>query len=402
MKILTFGCRLNTFESAMINKIGHCMDDVIFVNTCAVTGEAERQCRQAIRKVHREFPHMKIIVGGCAAQLHPEVYAAMPEVTRVLGNREKLVPEALFSSEKILVGDIDTPALWDLPIVSDFDGRVRAFLQIQQGCDHACTFCIVRQARGRNIGIKPQKVIEQARCFVENGFSEIVLTGVDITSYPYGFNALISQLLTEVPNLKRLRLGSLDPACIDNEFIELFKKFPALMPHIHLSVQAGDDLILKRMGRRHLRHQVIEICQKLRQVRQDMVFGADIIAGFPTETEQHFINTMSMVEEANIALLHVFPYSIRPGTPAAKMPMVDVQIRKERASRLRNLGQSLEAKLYDSLIGTTRSVLIEREGQGYTDNYLKVAVPSAKNIGEILSVKMIQRRENELVGKTEI
>lgn len=400
MKILTFGCRLNTFESAMISKIGHGLDNVILVNTCAVTGEAERQCRQAIRKAHREFPDMKIIVTGCGAQLHPEVYATMPEVTRVLGNREKLLPEALFSQEKVLVGDIDVSAPWDLPIVTDFDGRVRAFLQIQQGCNHACTFCIVRKARGRNVGIEPVKVIEQARCFVENGFGEIVLTGVDITSYPYGFNALIRRLLTEVPDLKRLRLGSLDPACIDDELIDLFQTFPALMPHLHLSVQAGDDLVLKRMARRHTRTQVIELCRKLRRVCPDIVFGADIITGFPTETEAQFINTMRMVEEADIALLHVFPYSVRPDTPAAKMPMVDVGVRKERALRLRMLGHQLEIKQLDATIGQTRSVLIEQEGHGYTDNYLKVNIPSAKNIGEILSVKIIQRRENELVGET--
>lgn len=401
MKILTFGCRLNTFESTLIHKIGADMDDVIVVNTCAVTGEAERQCRQAIRKAHRDFPDMKIVVTGCGAQLHPETYAAMPEVTRVLGNREKLTREALYNTNKLMVGDINAyPKSWELPIVTDFEGRTRAFLQIQQGCDHACTFCIVRQARGHNTGLPPQKVIEQARTFIENGFSEIVLTGVDITSYPYGFNALVRRILTELPDLKRLRFGSIDPACVDDELMSLFDEFPALMPHLHLSIQAGDNLVLKRMGRRHTQEQVIDFCQKLKKIRPEMVFGADFITGFPTETESQFLNTIHLVREAGITLLHVFPYSIRPGTPAAKMPMVDGTVRKERATRLRTVGLQLEENFLDSLIGQTKNVLIEKEGQGYTDNYLKVNVLNAKNqIGHIIPVHIQQRRNNELVGE---
>ncbi len=401
MKILTFGCRLNTFESTLIHKIGEDLDDVIVVNTCAVTGEAERQCRQAIRKAHRDFPDMKIIVTGCGAQLHPETYATMPEVTRVLGNREKLTRAALYNTNKLMVGDInESPESCELPIVTDFEGRTRAFLQIQQGCDHACTFCIVRQARGHNTGLPPQKVIEQARTFIENGFSEIVLTGVDITSYPYGFNALVRRILTELPDLKRLRFGSVDPACIDDELISLFEEFPALMPHLHLSIQAGDNLVLKRMGRRHTQEQVIEFCQKLREIRPEMVFGADFITGFPTETESQFLSTIHLVREAGITLLHVFPYSIRPGTPAAKMPMVDGLVRKERAARLRTIGLQQEENLLDSLIGQTKNVLIEKEGQGYTDNYLKVNVLNGENqIGHIIPVHIQQRRNNELVGE---
>lgn len=398
MKILTFGCRLNAFETTLIHKIGADLDDVFVINTCAVTAEAERQCRQAIRKAHREFPDMKIIVTGCAAQLHPEVYAEMPEVFRVLGNREKLTREALIGSDKIEVSDVNAPWAHELPIVTDFEGRTRAFLQIQQGCDHACTFCIVRQARGRNKGLSPEKVITQAQAFLEHGFSEIVLTGVDITSYPYGFNNLVRQLLTQCPGLKRLRFGSVDPACVDDELIALFATYPALMPHLHLSVQAGDNLILKRMGRRHTREQVIDFCEKLRKVRPDMVFGADFITGFPTETEAQFLNTVDLVQQANIALLHVFPYSVRPETSAAKMPMTEMSVRRERSARLRAVGDALEEKLLDSLIGKTQNVLIEKAGQGYTDNYIKVNVPS-NQIGAVLPVHIKQRRNNELVGE---
>lgn len=397
MKIVTFGCRLNTFESKLIEKIGSDLQDIIVVNTCAVTAEAERQCRQAIRKVFREYPHMKIIVTGCAAQLHPEKYAQMPEVFRVLGNREKLTREMLFSDERVCVGDINQP-IENIPLVTDFEGRSRAFLQIQQGCNHTCTFCIVRSARGKNIGLPPERVLEQARVFVKQGFSEIVLTGVDITSYPYGFNSLIRRLVTEVEGLKRLRLGSLDPACVDDELMELLLSSPILMPHLHLSVQAGDNLVLKRMGRRHTAEQIIQFCTHLKKMCPDFVLGGDFITGFPTETEEQFLNTCQLVQEAQITQLHVFPYSVRLGTPAAKMPMVDMGIRKERATRLRQLGLTLEHQLLDKMIGTIRPVLIEREGHGYTDNYLKVQVSSGQ-IGSIIPVKITKRSKNELVGE---
>lgn len=397
MKIVTFGCRLNTFESKLIEKIGSDLQDIVVVNTCAVTAEAERQCRQAIRKVFREYPHMKIIVTGCAAQLHPEKYAQMPEVFRVLGNREKLTREMLFSDERVCVGDINQP-IENIPLVTDFEGRSRAFLQIQQGCNHTCTFCIVRSARGKNIGLPPERVLEQARVFVKQGFSEIVLTGVDITSYPYGFNSLIRRLVTEVDGLKRLRLGSLDPACVDDELMELLLSSPILMPHLHLSVQAGDNLVLKRMGRRHTAEQIIQFCTHLKKMCPDFVLGGDFITGFPTETEEQFLNTCQLVQEAQITQLHVFPYSVRLGTPAAKMPMVDMGIRKERATRLRQLGLTLEHQLLDKMIGTIRPVLIEREGHGYTDNYLKVQVSSGQ-IGSIIPVKITKRSKNELVGE---
>ncbi len=401
MKVITFGCRLNAFESRLIEKIGTDLADVIVVNTCAVTGEAERQCRQSIRKIHRENPTAKIIVTGCAAQLNPEIYAAMPEVFRVLGNREKLTRAAFETAEKVCVSDADLFDFEELQPVTDFEGRTRAFLQIQQGCNHACTFCIVHQARGHNKGLPPEKVLEQARLFVENGFSEIVLTGVDIASYPQGFHRLVRLIAEKVTGLKRLRFGSLDPTVLDEEFIGLMGTYSVIQPHLHLSVQSGDDLILKRMGRRHTAAQVVKACQALRAVRPDMVFGADFITGFPTETEAQALKTEAFVREANITQLHVFPYSARPGTPAAKMPPVEPAVRKERAARLRQAGFELEQKLLDQTVGTVRPVLIEKNGSGYTDNYLKVHTDS-KSEGKIEQVLIKQRIDNELVGEVKI
>jgi threonylcarbamoyladenosine tRNA methylthiotransferase MtaB len=263
--------------------------------------------------LRKENPDCQIIVTGCAAQFNPETYAQMPEVDRVLGNREKITRQAFLSSEKILVSDVKN-AVFDIPLVSQFEGRTRAFVQVQQGCNHSCTFCVVRQVRGRNKGVEPNQVIEQIQSFVQKGYSEIVLTGVDVTSYPYGFSDLVEKIILNVPDLKRLRLGSLDPAGIDDKLIDLYSKYEVLMPHAHLSIQAGDDLILKRMGRRHGKEDVLTLAQKLRQARPDLVLGADFITGFPTETDEMFANTMDLVQKANITLLHVFPFSVRPGT----------------------------------------------------------------------------------------
>ncbi len=400
MKIMTFGCRLNTFESALIHKTGADLpDNVLVVNTCAVTGEAERQCRQAIRKAYRENPDLRIYVVGCAAQLHPEEYAAMPEVVRVLGNRDKLIPEILLGDEKMAVSDVAEPML-DVPVIADCEGRERAFLQIQQGCGHACTFCIVRQARGPNQGLHPDKVLAQARAFVAAGFKELVITGVDLTSYPYGFTEIIERLLTEVDGLERLRLGSLDPACLDEKFVALMGRYPKLMPHLHLSIQAGDNLVLKRMGRRHTFEDVVRFAKAVRGVRPDVVLGADFITGFPTETEEQFQRTMDLVHEAGLTHLHVFPYSARTGTPAAKMPMVDMAVRKERAKRLRVLGDEKYQSLLDGMIGKRLHVLIEKKGGGWSENYLKVQTNCDK-INAIVSVLITERKQNELVGQVE-
>ncbi len=400
MKIMTFGCRLNTFESALIHKTGADLpDNVLIVNTCAVTGEAERQCRQAIRKAYRDNPDVRIFVVGCAAQLHPEEYARMPEVERVLGNRDKLLSDILHGTQAVAVSDITEP-MADIPVIAECEGRERAFLQIQQGCDHACTFCIVRQARGPNQGVSPEKVLAQARAFVAAGYRELVITGVDVTSYPYGFCAIIERLLTEVDGLERLRLGSLDPACLDDKFVALMGRYPKLMPHLHLSIQAGDNLILKRMGRRHTFEDVVRFATAVRAVRPDVVLGADFITGFPTETEAHFQRTVDLVAAAGLTHLHVFPYSARTGTPAAKMPPVDGAVRKDRARRLRAVGEQAYTALLESMIGKRLNVLIEKKGSGWSENYLKIQTNCDK-IGHIVPVLITERNKNELVGQVE-
>ncbi|MBE6445795.1 MAG: tRNA (N(6)-L-threonylcarbamoyladenosine(37)-C(2))-methylthiotransferase MtaB [Alphaproteobacteria bacterium] len=397
MKIITFGCRMNTFESAVMARLGvDLSDNVILVNTCAVTHEAERQCRQTIRKLKRENPDSTLIVAGCAAQLNPEFYAQMPEVDRVLGNREKLNKELLCGKQKVCVGDMNTP--FDLPIVSDFEGRTRAFLQIQQGCSHHCTFCIVRFARGKNQGLPPEQVIEQAKTFAQNGFCEIVLTGADVASYPDGLCALCTRLLNEVPQIKRLRFGSLDPAALDENFVKLVKKYPCIMPHFHLSIQSGDDTVLRLMARRHRRNDILNLVQNLRQVRPEVTFGADFITGFPQESDENFQNTLALVRQANITHLHVFPYSERPGTPAVKLKQVPVNIRKERAKILRDLGQSLYSELLKSMVGKKVSVLAESDKMGWTENYLHVILNEKVAPGQLVQVLIKGVQDNALVG----
>lgn len=399
MQVVTFGCRLNTFESAVIEKlVGDDLPNVILFNTCAVTGEAERQVRQAIRKTRREHPQARIIVAGCAAQLHPEVYAAMPEVDRVLGNHEKLSREALLGEEKIMA-DPMTVAGPDIPIVSDFEGKAKAFLQIQQGCDYACTFCVVSQIRGANRGLAPDKVIHQAREFVKNGYPELIITGVDVTAYPDGFCKIVRRLLREVDGLKRLRFGSLDPAALDDEFVSLMGAEERLMPHLHLSVQSGDNLILKRMGRRHTREDVLSLTERIRMVRPNAVFGADFITGFPTETQEQFQQTLDLVQRAGLTHLHVFPYSEREGTPAAKMPKVPVSVRRERARRLREVGQVCFDALSDACIGKTMQVLVEQSGMGMSENYIRVHFTGEAQPAQIVPVRIIGKDKHGLVGQ---
>ncbi len=398
MKVITFGCRLNTFETAVMKQLAaDDLDDVVVINTCAVTGEAERQCRQAVRQTARDNPDKKIVVTGCAAQLHPDIFAAMPEVTRVLGNHEKLSRAILLGDDKVCVGDLSEPPA-DLPIVSDFEGRSKAFLQIQQGCDNACTFCIVRHARGKNIGLPPDKVIEQARTFTTNGFSEIILTGVDVASYPHDLWGLTKRLLTEVDGLKRLRFGSLDPAGVGDDLLDLMATYPALMPAVHLSIQAGDNLILKRMGRRHTFEDVTAFTNKLYQVRPNATLGADLITGFPTETPEQFQRTLDLIEAAQITHAHVFPYSARPGTPAAKMPPVPKQERIARAELARTLSARLKTERMEQLIGQTVTVLTEQDNMGYTDTYFPVRLIHPTPPGELVSVTIQRRDDHVLVG----
>lgn len=339
VQVITFGCRLNSFESEIFKEKLKSENNLIIVNTCAVTGEAERQCRQTIRKLRKENPQAKIIVTGCAAQISPEKYAAMEEADLVLGNKEKTEIEKYLNENtpKQLVSDISEFKDYDSYIITGFEGRERAFVQIQQGCDHRCTYCIIPYARGANRSLKAEIIKKQIKTLLDEGFKEICLTGVDACSYQPSFSNLVEDILQTFPTIPSLQFGSLDPAAVDDKFIALVGQYQNIHPYFHLSIQSGDNLILKRMGRRHSREDVIALCQKIRRVRPEARFGADFICGFPTETEENFQNTLALVQEARIDKLHVFPYSEREGTPAAKMPQIPMEIRRVRAQRLREL-----------------------------------------------------------------
>lgn len=343
VEVITLGCRINAYESEVLKEKLSGLKDVIVVNTCAVTGEAERQCRQVIRKLRRDHPQARIIVTGCAAQVAPKRYGAMPEVDLVLGNREKAEIEKYIGgeiAEKTIVGDIFDYDGYDRYLITGFEGRERAFVQIQQGCNHRCTYCIVPYARGNNRSVPEEDIMAQIAALLEQGFAEICLTGVDACSYQPSFSALVRHILERFSRLSSLQFGSLDPAAVDDDFVALVGQYQNVYPHFHLSVQSGDNMVLKRMKRRHSREQVIVLCAKIRKVRPEATFGADFICGFPTETEEQFANTLKLVDEAGITKLHVFPYSERSGTPAAMMPQVPVEVRKERARRLRMKGEA--------------------------------------------------------------
>ena len=395
-RIETFGCRLNAFESEVMR--GHLEASTdrprIVFNTCAVTAEAERQARQSIRKARRENPNAEIIVTGCAAQIDPDGYASMTEVDRVIGNEEKLRAEtwapAGADEPRVLVNDIMSISETAPHLVPGFEGRARAFVQVQQGCDHRCTFCIIPFGRGNSRSVPIGEIARQARLLVENGYGELVLTGVDITSYGGdlpgrpSLGQLIRRLLAQVPDLPRLRLSSIDPVEIDDDLLTLVAEEPRLMPHLHLSVQAGDDLILKRMKRRHLRDDVIRIAARLRELRPDIVLGADIIAGFPTETEAMFQRSLDLVGEAGLTHLHVFPYSEREGTPAARMPQVAKTDRKRRAALLRAAGEAAVKRFAETRIGRTEHVLIEKDNAGLTEHFLPMVVDGPCQPGDIV------------------
>lgn len=345
VEVITLGCRINSYESEVLKEKLAAMDNVIIINTCAVTGEAERQCRQTIRKLRKTNPDARIIVTGCAVQVAPQKFAAMPEVDLVLGNKEKAEIEKYISediTEKSIVGDIFSYDSYDRYLITGFEGRQRAFVQIQQGCNHRCTYCIVPYARGNNRSVKEEDIISQIRELLAQGFKEICLTGVDACSYQPSFSSLVQHILEQIPQLPSLQFGSLDPAAIDENFIALVGRYKNIHPHFHLSIQSGDNMILKRMKRRHSREDVITLCGKIREVRPEATFGSDFICGFPTETDENFKNTLKLVDEARITKLHVFPYSERKGTPAALMPQVPVEVRKERARILREKGENNE------------------------------------------------------------
>ncbi len=389
VEINTFGCRLNIYESEAIKeqlKDIAFNDDLIVFNTCAVTKEAEKQAVQAIRKAKRDFPHKKIIVTGCAAQLDPNKFAQMPEVDKVLGNQEKfeknnynLINQP--SELKIMVNDIMSVKETASHIVSSFEGMIRSFVQIQNGCNHRCTFCTIPFARGNSRSVPIASIVEQTKKLVDNGYKELVLTGVDITDFGLDLpgspklGEMVQRLLKLVPELPMLRLSSLDVAEIDPLLFELMAYEPRVMPYAHISLQAGDNMILKRMKRRHNREQVLEFCHKLRALRPDTIFGADIIAGFPTETEEMFQNSFDLIAQAGLQLLHVFPYSARSNTPAARMPQLPKQLRKERAEKLRAEGHKELHKFFNSAIGKTYKVIVEQEHLGRTENFLQVKLP---------------------------
>ncbi len=389
--VITFGCRLNTYESEVMRaeaeKAG--LNNAILVNTCAVTAEAVRQARQAIRRARRDNPHARIIVTGCAAQTEKQTFAAMPEVDAVLGNEEKLkstsyrsLPDfGVSAEEKLRVNDIMSIRGTAPQMVRHIDGHVRAFIQVQNGCDHRCTFCIIPYGRGNSRSVPMGAVVDQARKLVEGGYREIVLTGVDATSYGADLpgtptlGLLAKTLLKQIPEIRRLRLSSIDSIEADSHLMDLIADEPRFMPHLHLSLQHGDDMILKRMKRRHSRTDALTFVADVRRLRPETSFGADMIAGFPTETEDMFTNAISLAEEANIAHLHVFPYSPREGTPAARMPQIDRALVKERAARLRATGLRLHQAHLDSMVGTRQSLLVENNGLAHTENFTLAAVP---------------------------
>jgi threonylcarbamoyladenosine tRNA methylthiotransferase MtaB len=406
-EIVTFGCRLNAYESEAIRaRAGEAgLENAIIFNTCAVTGEAVRQSRQAIRKSRRENPAAKIIVTGCAAQTEPDTYAAMGEVDLVLGNAEKLEAKNYFINERMRVNDIMSVRETASQMVDSFDGRARAFLQVQNGCDHRCTFCIIPYGRGNSRSVGVGEVIAEARRLVEAGFPEIVLTGVDLTSYGHdlpgapSLGALVRKILKLVPELKRLRISSIDSIEADNELLRAIAEEERLMPHFHLSVQAGDDMILKRMKRRHLRADTIAFCEEVRRLRPDMAFGADLIAGFPTETDAMFENTRALIDDAGLSYLHVFPFSPRKGTPAARMPQVDRKLVKERAAKLRSKGEAALAKHLASLVGTEQTLLVEKNGIGRTACFAPVHFSDNAEAATFLRTRIAGATPKHLVAE---
>lgn len=386
------------------------LDDAIIFNTCAVTKEAERQARQAIRRARKENPNAKIIVTGCSAQVSPEMYAEMPEVDRIIGNDLKLKPETwgAGSEERLLVNDIMSVTETASHLVEGFEGRARAFIQVQNGCDHRCTFCIIPYGRGNSRSVPMGEIATQVRALVAGGYNEIVMTGVDVTSYGHDLpgaptlGQMIRRVLALVPELPRLRLSSLDPVEMDDDLWKLIAEEPRLMPHLHMSLQAGDDMILKRMKRRHLRADAIAMCERARSYRPDIAFGADIIAGFPTETDEMFANTLKIVEECNLTFLHVFPYSERPGTPAAKMPQVPHDKRKERAALLREAGEKQVNKFLNTHVGSIRTVVLEKEDYGHTEHFAPVRLDKKLTPGSMVRVKIDSVTDNQTLAGTVI
>lgn len=418
--VITFGCRLNTYESQVMKDLGReaGLTKSFIVNTCAVTKEAERQAKQAIRRLRRDHPEAEIIVTGCASQINPQSYGDMAEVSRIIGNDEKMKLSSYLPDtdhERILVNDIMAVTETAGHLVSGFEGKARAFVQIQNGCDHRCTFCTIPFGRGNSRSVAIGEIVAQVRSLISLGYPEIVMTGVDITAYGADLpgtptlGQMIRRLFALVPELGRLRLSSLDPVEMDDELWQLIGEEPRLLPHLHMSLQAGDDMILKRMKRRHLRKDAIDFCQKARKLRPDVVFGADLIAGFPTETEEMFENTLRSIDDCELTYLHIFPYSSRPGTPASRMPAVPGPIVKERARILRQKGEERLQRFYESWVGHEVTLLVEackpeQENfmvHGKTDHFapIHLETPIEFAIGSIIRARVTHASLEGLKGK---
>jgi threonylcarbamoyladenosine tRNA methylthiotransferase MtaB len=395
VEVLTFGCRLNAYESEVMRGHAAALSDTVIVNTCAVTAEAERQARQSIRRIARERPEARIVVTGCAAQIDPAAWRELPGVDRVLGNQDKLRPESWVPGAPGAVSDIMAARETAAHLVTEFAGRARAFVQVQQGCDHRCTFCIIPFGRGPNRSVPMGAVVAQVRALVATGYQEVVLTGVDITSYGPDLpgaptlGQLARRLLALVPELRRLRFSSLDPAAIDDDIWRLLGDEPRLMPHLHLSLQSGSDLILKRMKRRHLCADAVAAIDRARALRPGIAIGADMIAGFPTETEALFAETLDFISAAELPFLHVFPYSERPGTPAARMPTVAKQVRRERAARLREAGRATAHRFLAAQVGSTISLLTETGDAGHSEHFAPVRLTAPAEAGQLMPARVI-------------
>jgi threonylcarbamoyladenosine tRNA methylthiotransferase MtaB len=383
-EVITLGCRLNAAESEAMRALAGAEDDLIIVNSCAVTNEAVRQTRQAIRRAKRARPEARVVVTGCAAQVEPETFAAMPEVARVIGNREKFELNAFGREERVSVSDIFAVRETAPHLVAGFAERSRAFVEVQNGCDHRCTFCIIPYGRGNSRSVPAGLVVERIKALVDQGFREVVLTGVDVTSYGPDLpgaptlGMLIERILRHVPELPRLRLSSLDCIEIDGRLEEVIADEPRFMPHLHMSFQSGDDMVLKRMKRRHSRAQAVATVARLKARRPELAIGADLIAGFPTETEAMHESSVALVEQCDIVMGHIFPFSPKRGTPAARMPLVPGPVVKERARRLRETCARRKAAWLQGLVGTTQRVLLEKDGRGHAENFAPVEMRKPK------------------------
>ena len=413
-KFTTLGCRLNAYETEAMKRMAEeaGVSDAVVVNTCAVTAEAVRKARQEIRRLRRENPDAKLIVTGCAAQTEPETFAAMSEVDTVIGNTEKMSPETwtgmaadfIGQTERVQVNDIMSVTETANHLIDGFGSRSRAYVQVQNGCDHRCTFCIIPYGRGNSRSVPAGVVVDQIKRLVDQGYNEVVLTGVDLTSWGADLPAepklgdLVMRILKLVPDLPRLRISSIDSIEVDENLMQAIATEPRLMPHLHLSLQHGDDLILKRMKRRHLRDDAIRFSEEARKLRPEMTFGADIIAGFPTETEEHFENSLKLVEDCALTWLHVFPYSPRQGTPAARMPQVNGKAIKDRARRLREAGDLAVERHLSGQVGRTHQVLLEAADMGRTEQFTEVSFATPQPVGQIVEVAIAGHKAGQLVA----